>query len=313
MSRKMRAGEKMQADEVIEAYVVDVMRRLPGKERDGIGFELRGLLAEMLADRAQAEGRPVDDAMVLAMLREFGTPAEIAARYRAPGMVVIPAEETKTFAWVAIVGVVLQWALTLPHVFDGSQSLSAWWLGWGLGAFWVPGFLAMAYLLAAWLRQAGVFKPTWRPRIVDPDRVDRGVMAFGLGWFAIGVGFMLCLPWLVGRMPEPLSQVLAFDPGFLRGRAWPVVPLWLGGFATLAIVYANGRRTALTRRLETGFNLAFVALLGWWMATGNIFLAKATDDGARAALGLVIAIIVVDLAVKLYRQRTRIRAPKLVG
>ena len=49
------------------------------------------------------------------------------------------------------------------------------------------------------------------------------------------------------------------------------------------------------------------------MATGNIFLAKATDDGARAALGLVIAIIVVDLAVKLYRQRTRIRAPKLVG
>ena len=30
MSRKMQANEKMQADEVIEAYVVDVMRRLPG-------------------------------------------------------------------------------------------------------------------------------------------------------------------------------------------------------------------------------------------------------------------------------------------
>jgi len=313
MSRKMQADQKMQAEEVIEAYVVDVMRRLPGKERDGIGFELRGLLAEMLADRAQADGRPVDDAMVLAMLRGFGTPAEIAARYRPPGMVVIPAEETRTFAWVAVVGLVLQWALTLPRVFDGSLALSAWWLGWGLGAFWLPGFMAMAYLSAAWLRQVGAFKPRWRPRIVDPDRVDRGVVAFGLAWYAIGVGFMLCLPWLVGRMPEPLSQVLAFDPGFLRARAWPVIPLWLGGFATLAMVYANGRRTALTRRLETGFGLAFVALLGWWGSVGGIFQAQATDDGARAALGLVIAIIVVDLVVKLYRQRTRIRAPKLAG
>jgi hypothetical protein len=173
--------------------------------------------------------------------------------------------------------------------------------------------MAMAYLLTAWLRRMGLFKPTWRPRIVDPNRVDRGAMAFGLAWFAIGVGFMLCLPWLVERMPEPLSQVLAFDPGFLRARAWPVVPLWLGSFASLAMVYANGRRTVLTRRLETLFSLAFVALLGWWISVGGIFLAKATDDGARAALGLVVAIIVVDLAVKLYRQRTRIRAPKLAG
>ena len=312
MSRKVQA-EKMQAEEVLEAYVVDVMRRLPGKERDGIGFELRGLLAEMLGDRAQAEGRPVDDTMVLAMLREFGTPAEVAARYRAPGMIVIPADETRTFAWTAIVGFALQWALTLPRVFDGSLALSTWWLSWGLGAFWWPGFIAMAYLASAWLRRMGLFKPTWRPRIVDPDRIHRGAMAFGLAWFAIGVGFMLCLPWLVGRMPEPLSQVLAFDPGFLRARAWPVVPLWLGGFATLAVVHANRRWSTLTHRLETFFSLAFIALLGWWMAVGDIFLAKATDDGARAALGLVVAIIVIDLAVKLYRQRTRIRAPKLAG
>lgn len=80
----------MNPNDVIEAYVLDVMRRVPGKDRNDIGLELRGLLAEMLAERARAEGRAADDAMVLALLRGFGTPAEIAARYRPAGTVIIP-------------------------------------------------------------------------------------------------------------------------------------------------------------------------------------------------------------------------------
>lgn len=304
---------KMRMDEVIESYVVDVVRRVPRKDRDGIGFELRGLLAEMLEDRARAEGRAADDAMVLSMLRGFGTPAEVAARYRPPGMTIVPADQTRTFAITAIAGLLLQWALTLPHVFDGSLSLSGWWLGPGLGAFWWPGFMAMGALLAAWLRSMGWFTPKWRPRIVDPDRVNRGALAFGLAWFAIGATFVACLPWLAARMPDPLPQVFAFDPEFLRVRAWPVLVLWGGSFATLAMVCANGRQTPLSRRLETGFGLAWVALLGWWVVVGDIFLAKPSDDGARGALALVLAIIVVDLMVKLYRRRTRIRVPKLAG
>lgn len=306
MSREMRV------DEVIGAYVVDVVRRVPGKDRDGIGFELRGLLAEMLEDRARAEGRDADDAMVLAMLRDFGTPAEVAARYRPPGFAIVPPEQTRTFAVTAVGGLLLQWALTLPHVFDGSLSLPGWWLGPGLGAFWWPGFMAIGALLAAWLRSKGWFKPKWRPRIVDPDRVNRGALAFGLAWFAIGATFVACLPWLAPRMPGPLPQIFAFDPEFLRVRAWPVLVLWAGSFASLAMVHANGRWTALARRLEIFFSLAFVALLGWWVAVGDIFVAKASDDGARGALALVIAIIVVDMLVKLYR-RTRIRAPKPAG
>ena len=56
----------MNPNDVIDAYLADVIRRVPGKDRDGIGLELRGLLAEMLADRAQVQGRAADDAMVLA-------------------------------------------------------------------------------------------------------------------------------------------------------------------------------------------------------------------------------------------------------
>lgn len=292
--------------DVVEAYVADVVRRLPRKDRNEIGLELRGLLAEMLAARAEEEGRRADDGMVLAMLRAFGTPAEVAARYRPPGMLIIPAEHTKTFALLALGGIGLQWALTLPAVFEGRLPPVGWWFGWGLGAFWWPGFMVVAALVEAWLRQLGVVKPRWRPRIVDPDRVNRGALAFGLAWGVVGAGFMTALPWLVGRLPGPFPEVFAFDATFLQARAWPVLLLWLGAFATMAVVLAHGQRTALTRRLETGFSLAFVALLGWWLVAGDIFRAKATDEGAKAALALVICFLLVDLAYGLFRRRPRI-------
>lgn len=300
----------MKPNDVIESYVVDVMRRVPTRDRNEVGLELRGLLTEMLEDRAQAAGRSANDAMVLSVLREFGTPAEIAARYRPSGkqadIVAIPAEQTRSFAIWSICGIALQWALTLPRVFDGSQPIAAWWSGSGLGAFWWPGFMAMMSLLAAWLQSRGMFLPKWTPRTADPDRINRGGMIAGLAAFAIGMTFMIALPWLAGLLPPHLAHVFAFDPDFLRVRAWPVVVLWLISFATLTLVLRNGRRTELTRRLELGSSLAFVALIGWWLSTGDIFISKATNDGARGGLALVIAIILIDVAVTLYRGRPRV-------
>lgn len=303
----------MNPNDVIDAYVADVIRRVPGKDRDGIGLELRGLLAEMLADRAQAQGRAADDAMVLAMLRDFGTPAGIAARYRTPGLLLLPPEETRTFALLSLVGIALQWALTLPRVFDGSLSAGGWWLTQGLGAFWWPGFLAMGYLFSAWLRHRGLFQPKWRPRTVDPERIDRRAMAFGLFWFAVGATLVTCLPWLAKAMPGPLPEIFAFDPEFLRVRAWPVLPLWVASFATLASVCVQGRWTPLARKLEIVSSVAFLALLAWWLAAGPMFQAKPTDDGARGAIALVIVFIAIDLVVRIRRRRTLPRAPHPVA
>ena len=303
----------MNPNDVIESFVVDVMRRVPAKDRNEIGLELRGLLTEMLDEREQVAGHPADDTIVLGLLRDFGTPEQIASRYRPPGMVIIPAEQTRSFALWSLGGVALQWALSLPQVFDGSLPVGTWWLTWGLGAFWWPGFMAMMSLLAAWLRSHGLFQSKWTPRIADPDRVNRGGMIAGLVGFAIAMTFMIALPWLVGLLPPHLERAFAFEPDFLQARAWPVVILWLGSFATLSLVLRNGRQTTLTRRLDLGTSLGFVALMVWWMSAGNIFVEKATNDGARGGLALVIAFIVIDIAVKLYRGRPRITAPQVSG
>lgn len=303
----------MKTHAVIETYVLDVIRGVPPQERDEIGFELRGLLTEMLADRAESAGRAADDEMVLAMLREFGTPAEIAARYQPPGVVIIPAEGTRSFAIVSLGGVALQWALTLPAVFLGKMPLVQWWFGWGLGSLWWPGFMVTMSLLAAWFDQRRTFKSQWKPRNVDSDRVNRAALAFGLVWYAAAMVFMLSLPWLVDGLPGVLPRVFAFDPQFLHERAGAAVLLWLAGFANLVFVMHEGRWTVLARRFGMAFSVAWVCLLSWWLVAGDIFLAKATNDGARGGLALVIAIIAFDLLLQLYRQRTRIRTPKAIS
>lgn len=297
-------------NDVLDAYVLDVMRRLPAAERDDIGMELRELLHDTLAERAASSGREAGDAMVLGVLAEFGAPEDVATRYLPPGRVIIPAGQTRSFAIVALVGVAVQWALTLPGVFRG-ESLSAWWFSGGLGALWWPGFLVVMALLAMPFRRAA---STTRPpaaRTLDPERIHRGATAFGLAWVVIGVGVMVALPWMVPQLPGVLPQVLAFDADFLHTRALLALPLWLADIALLAHVWRRGRWSPWARRLESIGTLAWIALLAWWVAAGRLFVAPATDQGARAALVLLLALLAFTLLHGLYRQRLRIRVPAM--
>jgi hypothetical protein len=280
---------------------------VPAADRNDVGLELRGLLEEMLADRASAEGVAVHDAMVMEMLQDFGAPAEIAARYQPPGRPIIAAEQTRWFTTVSLVGVGLQWALTLPAVFKGEDSIAHWWLSWGLGSLWWPGFLVMTVLVSNWVADLRSRVLRGAPRKIDSERVNRKAMSFGLVWFALGAGFMIATPWIFPALPGHMAQVFAYDPTFLADRAPPVLILWLGSFATLVAVLAKGRWTPNLRWLSIACSAGFLALLCWWVNAGNIFLAEATDDGARFGIGIVIAIIGIDLFVQLERKRTRIR------
>lgn len=295
--------------DVIEAYVADVIRRVPRQGRDEIGFELRGLLVEMLDDRALIEERSVDDAMVLAMLEDFGTPAEIAVRYHPPGTIIIPAEQTQTFALLAVGGVAVQWALTLPVVFNGEPP-AVWWMTWGLGSLWWPGFMVMAAMISAWFRRTPGAPSNARPRVFDSERIDKRLWFFGLAFFAIAMLAMVSLPWIVRSIPDPVSQIFAFDTDFLRYRALWVVLLWLGAFAIRTAVFSQGRWSPRTRRWDALVSVGFFILLAWWILAGDIFQTGSTDRSAKAAIGLVMACIVFDLGYKLYR-RMRIRAPNV--
>src|SRR5580700_8984102 len=81
--RQQKVGhEAMHAREVIETYIDDTVRLLPRRQRDDVATELRSLLNEELHSRARESGRPPDESLALALVRDYGRPNEVAARYR---------------------------------------------------------------------------------------------------------------------------------------------------------------------------------------------------------------------------------------
>ena len=66
---------------LIDTYVSEVGRRLPRKTRADIEAEIRSILQDMLEERSQKTGKPVDDEMTFEVLKAYGAPDKVAATY----------------------------------------------------------------------------------------------------------------------------------------------------------------------------------------------------------------------------------------
>jgi len=67
--------------ELVTRYVSEVGRHLPQKTRADLEKEIRSLIEAALDDRATKVGRPVDEDMIVEVLKEFGPPEKMAASY----------------------------------------------------------------------------------------------------------------------------------------------------------------------------------------------------------------------------------------
>jgi hypothetical protein len=334
----------MEPNVILESYVSNVVRRLPRRQRRDVGFELRSLLCEELAGRAAELGRPADESMLMDLLAAFGRPQEVADRYRPAGFTVIRPADAPGFAWVALGGVALQWAITLPAAFaagvDGSAAavggsddwltrFSVWWLSWGLGSFWWPGFLISVTLIAGMIRHrraattGGAADSGWdadtgtgttsiRRSVLDPDRIGRPGLVLAIGFWALGATVLIALPWLptlAPGLPEPLLDAFALDPDFLRWRAPWVLVLWAACFAVVFAVLAAGRTSSATRRVSLVIDACWLAWLTWCLVAGPVFEAPAADGVVRLCLVGIMAVVVIDLVAKIRRETVPTRAP----
>lgn len=306
---------------LIEAYVLDITRRIPRKMRNDVAFELRALLNESVRDRAADAGRLPDDAMALSIVREFGRPDDVAARYHPPGDPVIPAAHTAGFAWATLIGVALQWAGSLPLALSGqlapaipeTNRIGAWWTSYGLGAFWWPGFLVSMMLVAALVRRTWPPKQTdWIPtEKIDRDHINRPVQLVGLCLALAGVAMWVLIAWSVMAFDTPVTRALAFAPDFLSTRAPLVLLLWAAGISLLVVLIVEGRWRALTRRVDMGIKVASCVLLGWFVFGGRIFVTEAADQTTKAVLALIILLVAGQVGAHVWQLRNRIRMPEV--
>jgi hypothetical protein len=87
---------------LIERYIYEVGRQLPAKDRSDIQVELRSSLQDALGSKVDGEPTKAD---VVALLKEFGTPKEVAASYYPEGQYLIGPTLYPLFRMV--VGIVL--------------------------------------------------------------------------------------------------------------------------------------------------------------------------------------------------------------
>lgn len=306
---------------LIEAYVLDVTRRLPRRLRHDVAFELRALLTESLRDRAADAGRLPDEAMTLAIVRDFGRPDDVAARYHPPGDPIIPASQSNGFALASLTGIALQWAGTLPLALSGqlfpdappSAHIGTWWTSYGLGAFWWPGFLVTVMMAAAWVRRTWPPKPAdWAPaEKFDRDHINRPAMMLGLCLALCGVAIWVFVAWIVTTQDSPFSRALALDPDFMATRAPAVLLLWASGIALMVVLIVEGRWRDLTRRVDMVSKIASCVLLAWFVLGGRIFVTEAADQMTKGILVLIILLIAGQVVFRAWRLRSRIRAPEV--
>ncbi len=275
--------------ELIDAYVADVAKLLPRGQRKDVALELRALL------RDELDGS--DDP--LARLQAFGRPAEVAARYGQP-LTVIDQADTRRFARLSVIGVLVIWLLGAASATD----VVDWYWAYGIQALWWPGFLVAAFGLAGWTRRRWPGRFVWRPRRSAAGRVSRSGRIAAFAFFAAGTVVLVNAAWLLERLgaaPEAV-QALTFDPEFARFRGPVVLVVMIAGLAHYLVVTIHGRWRPATRDAELALGFCTCAVLTWALVAGPVYPSPESDRTVKFWVAVIVAVSLIDLLFKARRR-----------
>jgi hypothetical protein len=283
----------MHASEVIETYIDDTVRFLPRRQRVDVATELGSLLNDELQARAKQSGHAADESLALSLVRDYGRPNEVAARYHPPRAIIDPADSAR-FIRAAIIGAGVLIVLSAFGRRDPSSPGHAEDLV-KIGILAWLGFLVVAFGATSWIRRRWPTTALWQPR--DRDRVNR-------------LGMALLVPiaaFVVVLYGAPLDAAWAtYTADFQRLRLPCLLGLLTGLVALLTFVAIQGRWSRLSRRLNIGLNAALACLILSFAVDGNIFQSSRVDPIARDVLALVALIYVPSVGVQLYGEIGRL-------
>jgi hypothetical protein len=294
----------MHASEVIETYIDDTVRLLPRRQRNDVATELRSLLNEELHARARESGRPPDESLALSLVRDYGHPNEVAARYQPPRAIIDPADSTSFMraaiigtAALALLGAIGKRQSSPPGTADNLVEIGI--LAW-------LGLLVVAFGVKSWIRGRWPATALWEHH--DRDRANR----VGTAVVVPIATFFVALYAAPTRVLNQLSggrldtSWAAYTADFQRLRLLCFIGLLVGLLALLSFVAIQGRWRRLTRCINLGLNMALACLILSFAVEGNIFQSSLVDQIARNVLALVAVIYVPSVGVQLYGEIGRL-------
>jgi len=303
----------MNPKDVIEAYVADVAAQLPRRLRQDVAFELRALLSEELQAKAEAHGRNADVEMAIALLRAFGRPAEVAARYRPTVTIIDPADGYR-FLQASLVGLVVIWSLgllvslhrPLESGWDVLGLLGQWWGSTVIPSLWWLGLLVTGFGLVAWARRRWPETGEWKPRTGERIHANRAAMVIGLVGIVLGV-FVLADPrafldLVFGDRGAPAAyEAFTYTDAFRQRQGLLLLVLLVLNIPLLIAAIMLGRWGPTLQRTGAALSLATCATMAWAVLDGPVLMTSASDTIVKLLMGLIIAVTLINLGVKLFR------------
>ncbi len=334
---------------LLDRYVAEIGKGLPRKSRADIETEIRSTLQDMLDERSARTGKPVDEAMITELLKEYGAPAKVAASYRGPQYIVGPKmfplfELVLKIVLAVLVGVSLAgFGVSFvshssgPEFIQALGKFGAQLYGMIISAF---GSIVLVFAILERMLPASKFekeKEEWDPseleREPDPADVKPAEQIVGVVFTVIGLVILNVYPNLIGL-------------GFVSDGRWTFIPVlsaaffrylpWINALALLHIglslvLLREGQWKPYSRAADLALDVAG-ALLAGFMLTGPSLvdlpasklagtpLAPAAGQLAplfsmlpTMVLTIIVIVTAVDVAKALYRMLSRpaVLAPKM--
>ena len=316
--------------DTIERYIHEVGRYLPVKNRADIMAELRSLLSDALENNAGAEP---SEAMVHDVLKKFGSPRSVAAKYYPEGQYLIGPTLFPLFQmviWIVVAAVfgaqIL--ALAVGYVMAG-KGIDPFAAVGGLVNS-IPASVGWVVLVFYLLQRFDVrpdeadeeWDPASLPQISEEAEVKRGERIFGI----IAGTFVLAL---LTFFPDRIG-VYFLPGGTFFGN--PVLSQYIGlvSVSLLASIFLDiylvwqGRWSKVNRLVKLALNIFSIVVLGllvqghtvWLQAHGvtnfveamNIFSTDVVANGQILAMwafwmGFTVALIVtaIETIVTIFR------------
>ena len=257
---------------LVDRYIHQVGRRLPKSQRADVEAELSSVFQDTIDDRYQ--GEPSQDEVV-ALLKEFGSPEQVAASYRPSTQYLIGPQLYPTFKIVVgavllalaiglLVANVIGWLFGPSETNDVLEQLLR-----GLGSYIQAALSAFASIVIVFAvlqrfevdfeEQEAEWDPQDLPDVKDYDVVGRGETVAGI---AFGVVFL----FLLNVFSNQIGLVITFSEEPLLTEIVQDNLVWLNlaillGIGLNVILLWQGRWHLVTRLAKVAIDLLWLYII----------------------------------------------------
>jgi hypothetical protein len=326
--------------DLIELYVKEVGQHLPEKSREDIEKEIRSLIEDTLEDESSTAGKPVDEAMVVDILKRLGPPEKMAANYQPPRYLIGPRLFPKytnvlrivlsVVSVVAAVSLGVSMGFSARAISDVPGVVTEVISGLFQAIFQAAAIVTLVFAIMEWANpMIKLNEKDWDPRKMHSEPEGETIKPAGhIGQIVasiVALIFFNMYPQWIGfsSMVNGVWQhAPLLAPPFFQYLPW-ISLLWALDASLSIVLLARGHWQPSTRWFKVGLSAASIVLLGW-MLVGPALTAinpqdlsrlgwenidpatmktssEAMNNAVRMVIGIIMAMNAVELLKDLYR------------